>query len=82
MLALAGMHELGRAQVELLSEYVSGPGAVACRVSEEEGCEEGAVKGMVNKLISDPRPCHQGSRNGWIARLEREFHSLLFLWGK
>ena len=76
MLALAGMHGLGRAQVELLSEYVSGPGAVACRVSEEEGCEEGAVKGMVNKLISDPRPCHQGSRNGWIARLEREVHSL------
>jgi len=62
MLALAGMHGLEGATVGLLGEYVRDPGAVACGVSKEEGCEEGAVKGMINKLISDPRTCHQGCK--------------------
>ena len=76
MLALAGMHGLEGAMVGLLGEYVRDPGAVACGVSKEEGCEEGAVKGMINKLISDPRTCHQGCKGSWMARLEREVHGL------
>ena len=70
MMALARMHGMDDSHTLRLSSFVSDPSAIAEVVCAEVGCEVGAVKAMVNTVISDTALRYDRDGVGWMRGFE------------
>ena len=70
------VYGIGSNHTRRLSSFISDPSAIAEVVSAEMGCEVGAVKGMVNKAISDTALRYDKGELGWMRGFEKEVWQL------